>query len=541
MKPRLLTIIWPFVLWSSLLCVSLWVRPLLPIDETRYTAVAWEMWHSGDYLVPHLNGEIYSHKPPLLFWLMTISWKFFGLNDWSHRFISPLFALAILYMSRNFARHLWPDRKSLPDLVPLFLSGSLLWSLYSTLTMFDMMLAFFVLAGAQILFKLASQGKSWKLWAMLGVVFGGGILSKGPVMLLHLLPLAILTPWWSTQNTAASWRHWYAGLSISVLLGAVFALCWALPAGIVGGEDYRNAIFLGQSSGRLIKSFAHASPWWWYLQILPLLLLPWLLFPPMWRGIQQLSIKDTGVRFCIFWIIPVLVVFSLISGKRIHYLLPLIPPMALLLAKAIDAISESRGLARAHSLVAGLFVGLGVVLAALPLLNGRYQWLQEVAGLSPIWGLLLATISAAIGWFKAEDVRQSALLVCMASVCALMILSAGLFSIKYRHFDTQETALKISELLQENKAVAYYTAKYHGQYQFTGRLTQPLSILTNSNQLYDWAKLHPNGFIIVEYRNSNPLPDSIFSERFPIKSHHGGFLSSKEILANPAIRFQIVL
>ena len=43
------------------------LRPLLPVDETRYLTVAWEMWTSGSYIVPHLNGEPFSHKPPLLF------------------------------------------------------------------------------------------------------------------------------------------------------------------------------------------------------------------------------------------------------------------------------------------------------------------------------------------------------------------------------------------------------------------------------------------------------------------------------------------
>jgi 4-amino-4-deoxy-L-arabinose transferase-like glycosyltransferase len=47
----------------GLFLVSLLTRSLIPVDETRYTSVAWEMWLRGDYLVPHLNGATYSHKP----------------------------------------------------------------------------------------------------------------------------------------------------------------------------------------------------------------------------------------------------------------------------------------------------------------------------------------------------------------------------------------------------------------------------------------------------------------------------------------------
>ena len=56
--------------WLALLLLSLALRPLLPVDETRYIGVAWEMWQRGDFLVPWLNGEPYSHKPPLFFWLV---------------------------------------------------------------------------------------------------------------------------------------------------------------------------------------------------------------------------------------------------------------------------------------------------------------------------------------------------------------------------------------------------------------------------------------------------------------------------------------
>ena len=52
-------------LWCAFMGAALALRPLLPIDETRYLTVAWEMWLDGSYLVPHLNGEIYTHKPPL--------------------------------------------------------------------------------------------------------------------------------------------------------------------------------------------------------------------------------------------------------------------------------------------------------------------------------------------------------------------------------------------------------------------------------------------------------------------------------------------
>jgi 4-amino-4-deoxy-L-arabinose transferase-like glycosyltransferase len=69
-------------LWGVLVVVALTVRPLLPVDETRYLSVAWEMWLRHDWLVPHLNGSPYPDKPPLLFWGILLGWRVFGVNVW---------------------------------------------------------------------------------------------------------------------------------------------------------------------------------------------------------------------------------------------------------------------------------------------------------------------------------------------------------------------------------------------------------------------------------------------------------------------------
>ena len=99
---------WPSLLWTGLWAVvmaaALFTRPLMPMDETRYLAVAWDMWMSGDFLVPRLNGETYSHKPPLLFWLINLGWGVFGVNEWSPRLVAPLFGLASLFLTQRLAR-----------------------------------------------------------------------------------------------------------------------------------------------------------------------------------------------------------------------------------------------------------------------------------------------------------------------------------------------------------------------------------------------------------------------------------------------------
>ena len=527
---------WVFLLWGLLTSVSLYIRPLFPIDETRYAAVAWEMWLRNDFLVPYLNGEAYSHKPPLLFWLMQLSWCLFGVNDWSLRLISPLFSLASLFLSGAVAATLWPERKRLAAVTPLLLLGSFFWMIYGTLTMFDMLLAFFALLGVYSLLKLAASRLSLKYWIVLGIAIGGGVLSKGPVILLHILPVALSAPWWHQPKTAGfRWQHWYLGLLAAVFIGAVIALCWAIPAGIAGGETYRKAIFLGQTSGRLVKSFAHQLPWWWYLEILPLLLLPWLLWRPLWAGLRKMTYQDIGIRFCLAWALPVFIAFSLVSGKRIHYLLPLVPALALIMARAIDEITEPERWKHAHLIIMTAFGVPAAVLMVLPWLNDIYHWRDELSLVSPLWGGLLVVSAVVFGLNQAKEAQESAFYICAASLIALITISGVFFAVKGERYDTKATAQAIGALMDENRAIAFYGSKYHGQYHFTGRLKTPITVISDFSELSAWAESHQSGYIIAAYSETEAVPLSLIRYHFPFKGRHIGLLSCLTLLAHPEL------
>ena len=188
------------LLWAALVAVSLAVRPLLPVDETRYASVAWEMWRSGDLLVPHMNGLPYSDKPPLLFWSIQLAWAAFGVHAWAARLVPALFGLGTLVLVAGIARELWPDRPAVAARTPLVLAGLLLWAGFTGALMFDLPLAFFVAAAVRTL--LAARRRPAAGWALFAVALGLGILTKGPVALVPALAVALTAPWWSPAPPA---------------------------------------------------------------------------------------------------------------------------------------------------------------------------------------------------------------------------------------------------------------------------------------------------------------------------------------------------
>jgi hypothetical protein len=139
---------------------SVWLRPLWPVDETRYASVAWEMWLRGDFLVPYINGEPYSHKPPLLFWL--IHRRLGGIRR-QRLVAAPRRAgcarLAALPLIRTLARLLWPEEREPADHAAWTLFGTLLFAAFVTLLMFDLLLLLCTMA-AMIGVLRAARGET---------------------------------------------------------------------------------------------------------------------------------------------------------------------------------------------------------------------------------------------------------------------------------------------------------------------------------------------------------------------------------------------
>ena len=490
------------ILWALLMVVSLLTRTYVPIDETRYVTVAWEMWLRGDFLVPHLNGETYAHKPPLLFWLYQAGWWLFGVNDWWPRLVAPLFGLASVGLTFMLGRRLWPEQPRQAVLAGWLLFGSVFWTGYTTTAMFDMLVVFFTLLGLLGIWQ-AGRGRAGG-WIWLGVAIGLGILAKGPVILLHTLPAALLGPWWSEAARQQKAR-WYLQLLGAFVLGAAIALAWALPAALRGGEAYANAIFWGQTANRVVDSFAHRRAVWWYLPLLPLIFFPWFWWPPFWRGLRALAkAGDDAVRFCLSWLLPGFLMLSLISGKQVHYLLPLFPAVALLAARGMGSL-ELRSLS--FRIPALLLILLAGALLSLPWWPKLPDWTQ---GVESWWGALLLIAGLILLPTRTSTLFQGVRLLTGISVLMVVTFHLVMKTALVQAYDLTPVAHAIRSL-QEQGADLVHESKYAGEYHFLGKLRQPLQVISKG-RLTDWAKAHPDGFIIYYFSSRE-------KGRIPPQSH----------------------
>ena len=298
----------------------------------------------------------------------------------------------------------------------------------------------------------------------------------------------------------------------AVALGVAIGLAWAVPAGIKGGAEYRAAIFWGQSAERMVDSFAHARPFWWYATVLPGLVVPWLVWPPLWRACERLPglFADGGVRLAAVWFAVAFGAFSLISGKQLHYLLPEFPALALIAARLLAAVDATAAEADARPLdrvlPGGLAIVLGAAIMAAPRLPLSERIMETVGATDPIWGGLVVVAGILVVVFPVTGpIRQA---VRLASISAFAVIAAHLAAkpLLAERYDLRPMALQLAALEQGGKEIAYF-GKYHGQFDFLGRLKRPIvSIGLASGDEAAYLKAHPTGVVVAKYDN---LPNQV--------------------------------
>jgi 4-amino-4-deoxy-L-arabinose transferase-like glycosyltransferase len=498
------------VIWAVLVATGLALRPALPVDETRYLAVAWEMWNGGNYLVPHLNGIPYHHKPPLLFWLMTLGWKVFGVSETWGRLVAPLFALGCLLLSARLAQCLFPKYPAVVGAAPLALIGAFLFTVFASFTFFDTLVTFFTLLGLLGVWRAAEGKERWG-WGLFAAALGLGILSKGPVQLLNLAPAALLAPWWAPQRPA-SWKHWYGAFIFAVVIGAVIALAWAGPAAIAGGSDFAYMLFIGQTTERVVDAMWHERPWWWYVPLSFILMFPWLWWPAFWRSLLVRGVeREPGIRFCVAMVVPVFIAFSAISGKQPHYLLPMIAVFLLLLARHVIAAAEAGRfidgrLVRLPPLVplvaAGLVLVIGAVQpASLAALIPDLADVPPLGWTSAVAGLAVVVIGVVVALDRPTGPIFRIATFTGASAALVIALQVAVAPEVRARFDVTGASEFVAQAQADGHPIAN-VGDYHGQYEFAGRLTKPIDVI-DADQAIAWATAHRDGLVIT-YPENDP-------------------------------------
>jgi 4-amino-4-deoxy-L-arabinose transferase-like glycosyltransferase len=314
-------------------------------DEPRYAEVAREMLQSGEYLVPHFNGQLYTQKPPLLFWAMCLVASLFGrLDEWTIRLPSLLAGVLTLPLIGGMGRRLFSRRAGL--LAALVFGTCLNITTQVRSAQIDAVLFVWVTLAMWAWVRAETEKKPAWIW-LFWFATGMATLAKGPVGLLPPL-LSILACIALLRDREALRR---LRIARGLVVWALVVGAWLIPALLHAGREYFDAIVLRQNIERFINPWGHRRPWYYYLAILPTNFFPWFFFLPSaavfaWRRLDT-SATRLGLTWSTCWVVVTVIFFSLSPGKRTVYILTMYPAMALLIGAGMDRlIDEAAGLRR---------------------------------------------------------------------------------------------------------------------------------------------------------------------------------------------------
>ncbi|QNH61354.1 ArnT family glycosyltransferase [Hymenobacter sediminicola] len=439
--------------------------------ESRNFVAAREMAAGGSWLIPTMNGALRLAKPPLPTWTVAAVIKLTGQPDTAALLRLPAAGMSVLLvlffwgLARELTQAL-PGEEDAPGrtawLATLVLASSLLVITVGREGHWDIFTHSFLLGALWALargWRAATGG--WRWFLLSGLLLGGSILSKGPValyamLLPFLLAFGMLRLYPDRGALTIARRN---GLFLLVLLALLVGLAW--PAYLAIQDTVAPAALAVARLEATSWVERHARPFWDYLNF--------PVFAGIWAPVALLALavpyaRPRAGRFVPYlavlaWVLAAWLLLSIIPEKKERYMLPLMPPLALLVAgllRYFETAIRQHQATRLDTLLLRIWTGLlALIFALLPVA----LFLVRLPGFGP--GTLPFTLTALIFgalavWMIWLLVRKPRPVMLMGiSITAMSALLAVLLPVHAAWVNRKgDPDLRRAEALQHNPELA---------------------------------------------------------------------------------------
>ncbi len=513
-----LTIIGIYMFMNT--CSTLWDR-----DEPQYAQVVMEMVESGDYLVPTIDSQTWLGKPPLLYWLMSVAFRIFGPTEFSCRFFSAIGTGLTCLLTYIIGRRLLGKDAGLWTM-PI-LASTILVLVIGTAGITDALMLPFIVAVMAILVDSAKTGMRIIHIVLMGSALGFGILTKGPI---GLMPIpAIATMLWFDRKNRSNTRQYIWRISLSVAIGAVFFIAWAIPVNIATkGEFFR--VFVGRDiiNRAITPMESHGGNFLlhlpYYLYIIMGGFFPWTLYLP--GAFSALLGGRIGGKYgkvlLLSWIVPCFILMTIAATKLPHYVLFIWPALSLAVAGTITAAKNNQLTARDKTWLQrgvwifapfALIMSLGLIIGPFFVQVPGLRWSGVASGL-----VLLAMAIVAVYYHRAGRLSASASVMIVGMIIFHIPLLLGVLPAIELVKVSPHIARDLNSLIKKDVPVVTYKYDEPSLSFYLGRLTQRLE---TSQDVFEWVKQPQDGVLVVPEKYLNRLQQEY--ENLPLK-----IIASKE-------------
>jgi 4-amino-4-deoxy-L-arabinose transferase-like glycosyltransferase len=357
------------LLWITLIVSTLYLcyfhnlgaLGLVGPDEPRYAWIARDMQETGDWITPRLYGKPWFEKPPLYYWGAALCFKFFGVNETSARLPSAISALLATLALAWLALRLSGAETArwllllLPTTVGMigFSHAAATDMPFAAILTIAMVLATKLLnlvpsvtpqlqSGATSPGSLRSFTPSTSFTSFsFGFFLGLATLAKGPAAII-LSGGAVLL--WAIFTKR--WRDAFRCLHPVAIAGfCLTALPWYILCARRNPDFFRVFIIEHNFNRFLTPQFQHIQPIWYYVPIFVLAVFPWIFFHALaklqfFTNWSHRLPESYSQAFLLTWAGFTFLFFTLSKSKLPGYIMPSIPPVALLMANSAASVTK---------------------------------------------------------------------------------------------------------------------------------------------------------------------------------------------------------
>ncbi len=480
-------------------CGSLFFRlgslPLSGADEPRYARIAQEMRDQGSWVTPLLEGKPWLEKPPLYYWITAPFYSTVGISETAARLGPAICALITALSVFWLGSALWSIQAGFIGAAVLLTSIGFAGFGRSAATdmPFTCFLTLSLATFASWSRRRSPAGSGWPV--LLAYLFLGlAVLAKGPVAIV--LVAGILLCVWFLDDRGLVLSSWH--LIPGMIVTAVVSIPWFWLVFRQNGFGFISTFFINHNLARYVTGIHHHSqPFFYYLPVLIALLFPWSSWLPVLlgrstlAGLRQWREWNPSMVFLGCWFSVPMVFFSLSDSKLAGYILPSLPPLALILGMvASRSVDKSRLRA-----VAFLTLLLSAAMAvAAPLVfqedyggNWRTGLLVSAAALIPaLFTFVLALKGKCIQALGATVVQGLAIVVILAQF-AFPVLGA--------YQSTREIAQKALQMRQAGEPIVTYRFFHHSLHYYTGY--KVAGKLDTPQSLVQFARNNPASLVVT--------------------------------------------
>lgn len=415
-----------FGFFAALFFMNLSLTGLFDVDEAIFAQASAEMLETRDYVTPHYNGEPRYHKPPLIYWVQSVSMEFLGVSAYSARLPSAIFAFLTIFGFYAFVSGM-TNNKRLAITASVILGANLSFLVISQASTADMALNFFVvMATMGLIANLYAKQRSKIAPIFIGIVLGMAMLAKGPVsMIVPVFVIGLAT--FLKPNIIYNLK---CVNPFYILVAMVVTMVpWVQFVIDAKGLDFFKEFILVHNVGRFTEGMGNTqsgSPFY-YVLILMFGFFPWVIFLPnaikdavtgFRRRLASDNVEDALPALGFLWFIVIFLLFSFSATKLPHYILPAYAGAALMIAAKFETLWDKPfsklswlwaiPITLLFSIIFILFkfapdLALGRVENLPSLLQSMWAYLEQN------YGLNIQGVEAQTKWVLEQDIHISTL------------------------------------------------------------------------------------------------------------------------------------